>query len=182
MLRVRSTSIPPGTWTIDPARSRIEFSVKHLMVATVRGRFTAFEGTVASDAVGLSRATGIVQTASIDTGEPKRDEHLRGPSFLDVDRSPQIHFASRRIERGGGEGFRVVGDLTIKGVTRELALQAVLRNDSVDPDRLHVGAHGEIMRSAFGLSWREVLEAAGALVSDRVMVSLEVVAVPAASV
>jgi polyisoprenoid-binding protein YceI len=172
--------IRPGRWTIDPARSEVGFSVRHLMVATVRGRFGAFEGTIKSDAVGLIGATGVVHTASIDTGERKRDERLRSESFLDVERVPLISFASRRIEPRNGEGFRVVGDLTMAGVARELALDAVLRNGTGDGD-LRLEAHGALRRSDFGLSWRESLEAAGALVSDRVGIAVEVVARRAAS-
>ena len=179
MLQASRTSIPAGTWTIDQARSRVGFSVRHLMVATVRGRFNAFEGNLASDFGGLTGATGVVGAASIDTGDPKRDERLRGQSFLDVERSPWINFASRRIESGDGDRFEIDGELTIKRIRRPLALQAALRYASAELGELHVEAHGELLRSEYGLSWSEVLEAAGALVSDRVSVAVEIVAVRA---
>jgi polyisoprenoid-binding protein YceI len=171
------TAIPPGSWTIDPARSELGFSVRHLMVATVRGRFTAFEGGLRSDAHGLTQVEGVVHTTSLDTGEPKRDQRLLDPSFLDARDHPQMRFTSRHVESVRGGRFRVVGDLTIKDATGELALEAVVRNHPTDHDPLRIAARGELKRSDFGLSWRDVLERAGAVVSDRVRIALEVVAV-----
>lgn len=174
-----TSQVPPRRWTIDPGQSRVGFSVRHLMVATVRGVFTRFEGGLETGAAGLARTSGVVDTASLDTGEPKRDERLRGPEFFDAERNPEIRFASRRIERDGGGTLRVVGDLTIGGVTRELTLRALVREHSAGVDRLQVEARGEISRSELGLAWKDTLEAAGALVGDRVQVALDIVAVPA---
>lgn len=171
-----TTQVPPRRWAIDPGQSRVDFSVRHLMVAMVRGGFTRFEGSLETDAAGLAKASGVVDTASIDTGEPKRDGRLRGPEFLDVERNPEIRFASRRIEPDGSGPLRVVGDLTIGGVTCELTLRALVRDRSAGADRLQVEARGEISRSEFGLAWKDTLEAAGALVGDRVRIALDVVA------
>lgn len=146
------------------------------MVATVRGRFTELGGELTAAAGGLDSAAGVVHAASIDTAEPKRDDRLRDSSFLDVARYPVIEFASRRIESIGSQRYRVIGDLTIKDVVRPLVLEATLQDSSGDSDPIRVTARGAILRSEFGLSWSEVLEASGALVSDRVDVSLDVTA------
>jgi polyisoprenoid-binding protein YceI len=176
MLRMDSAGLRVGTWTIDSAHSRVGFSVRHLMVATVHGRFTDFDGTLTVGERGLTSAAGLVRAASVATDEPKRDERLRGPSFFDTGRYPLIPFRTRRVERAGAERFRVIGDLTIKEVARPLVLEAALLDGSEDPSRIDLAARGAILRSHFGLSWSEVLEAAGALVSDRVEISMHIVA------
>ena len=151
----------------------------------MRGAFNGFEGSVTTGPSGLRGASGVVQVESIDTGEPKRDRNLRGPDFFDAAAHPSIQFASRRIEDRNGSGVRIIGELMIKGITRELELEAALRcrngaGGCDSPQTIEVHARGEISRREFGLAWTEIFAAAGALVSDRVMLTLEISAVRAA--
>lgn len=175
--------VPEGTWQVDPAHSSVEFHVKHMMIATVKGRFTAFEGTLEAGEKG-AQASGTVQVASIDTHEPKRDEHLRSPDFFDVAAYPEIRFQSSRIEPGQGESFRIVGDLTIKGINRAVELAATVQGAGRDPwgnERIALEARGEIDRKDFGLTWNQVLESGGFLVGDKVKILVDVSAVKAAA-
>jgi polyisoprenoid-binding protein YceI len=173
--------VPTGTWTVDPTHSSIEFQVKHMMIATVRGRFNEFEGAIeAAEDIADSRVWGVVKTASIDTNEPNRDGHLRGPDFFDVERYPEIRFASTRIDPLGGPVFRTVGDLTIRDVTREVELEAVVEGAQRDPfgqERVGVRCEGSINRTDFGLRWQQALESGGFLVGEIVTVIVDVSAV-----
>jgi polyisoprenoid-binding protein YceI len=173
--------VPAGTWNVDPAHSSIEFEVKHMMIATVRGRFREFEGAIeAHEDVSESRVRGKVRTASVDTNEPDRDAHLRSADFLDVERYSDATFESKRIQPLGGATYRVVGDLTIKGVTREVTLEASVEGFERDPwgnDRVGVRVRGEIDRNDFGLRWQRVLETGGFLVGDKVRILADISAV-----
>jgi polyisoprenoid-binding protein YceI len=175
--------VPTGTWRVDPAHSSIEFEIKHMMIATVRGRFTEFEGTiVAAEDIKDSRVYGVVKAATIDTNEPNRDAHLRSPDFFDAERYPEIRFESTRIEPLGGPKFRVVGELTIKDVTREVELEACVEGAERDPwgnDRVGVRVRGSIIRTDFGLRWQQVLETGGFLVGEEVRVLIDISAVRA---
>jgi len=172
--------IPPGEWEIDARRSRVRFAVKHMLVATVNGRFREFDGTLAFGS-GVPRATGVVKAASIDTDEPVRDEHLRhSPDFFDVERYPEISFNSTRIEHLRGRRFRIVGDLTMRGVTREVALDAQLNDtprEEEGVERIEFGLRGELNRRDFGLTWNQALETGGALLGNNVKLELELSAV-----
>jgi polyisoprenoid-binding protein YceI len=167
---------------VDPARSSVQFSVRH-MVGTLRGRFTEFEGVLEVGENGVARAAGSVKSASIDTNEPVRDGHLRESSdFFDVERHPEITFSSTHVEHPDHGMPRVFGELTMRGVTRELALS--VENHSALGDAKGDGAialqlQGELNRKQFGLAWNQVMEAGGALVGDRVKVALEILAVRA---
>lgn len=178
-----TTIVPQGTWNIDPAHSTIGFAVKHMMIATVRGRFADFSGALAVDADGAASITGRIQAASIDTNEPQRDDHLRSADFFDVANHPELRFASTGIEpRGDGE-FTIVGDLTIRGVTRQVTLDAEVQGAGVDPwgnDRVALSAQGRINRKDFGLNWNQVLETGGILVGEKVTLSLDLSTVRAA--
>jgi polyisoprenoid-binding protein YceI len=175
--------VPTGTWKVDPTHSSVEFAVKHMMIATVRGRFTEFEGTIeAAEDIADSRVYGSVTAASIDTNEPTRDAHLRSPDFLDVERYPEIRFESTTIEPVGGPEFRVVGDLTIKDVTREVELTACVEGAEIDPwgnERVGVRVRGSFDRTEFGLTWQKMLESGGFLVGEEVKVFVDVSAVRA---
>jgi polyisoprenoid-binding protein YceI len=175
--------VPTGTWKVDPAHSAVEFQVKHMMIATVRGRFTEFEGAIeAAPDIDDSRAYGTVEVASIDTNQPDRDAHLRSPDFFDVERYTKIRFESKRIVPLGGARFRVAGDLTIKDVTREAELEATVHGAARDPygnDRVGVSWSGAIDRREFGLKWQQVLETGGFLVGDEVKVMVDISAVKA---
>lgn len=173
--------VPTGTWEIDPAHSSIEFHVKHMMIATVRGRFKEFEGTIeAAPDINDSRVYGVVKAASIDTNEPTRDAHLRSPDFLDVERYPEIRFESKRIEPLGGPAFRIVGDLTIKDITREVEFHATVEGAERDPwgnERVGIRVRGAINRTDFDLHWQQVLETGGFLVGEEVKIVVDISAV-----
>lgn len=180
----RGTIVPAGTWKVDPAHSTVEFAVKHMMIATVKGRFTEFEGTleVGDDPRG-AKAFGTIPVASIDTHEAQRDGHLRSADFFDAERFPAIRFESKLIEHVDGL-FRIVGDLTIRDVSRELDLEATLQGAGRDPygnERVALEIRGEIDRKDFGLTWNQVLEAGGLLVGDTVKLAVDISAVKAAS-
>jgi polyisoprenoid-binding protein YceI len=173
--------VPSGTWHVDPAHSSIEFEVKHMMIATVRGRFTEFEGAIeAAEDIHDSRVYGVVKAASIDTNEPTRDAHLRSPDFLDVESYPEIRFESKRIEPLGGPKFRVVGDLTITNVTREIMFEATVEGADSDPwgnPRIGIRLRGEIDRTDFGLRWQQLLASGAFLVGETVKIEVEISAV-----
>lgn len=170
--------VPRGRWVLDPERTRLGFSIKHLMVTTIHGVFTSFEGVLETGEDGAFQASGSVETASIDTGDAKRDENLCAAGFLDAAAHPRISFESSGVERAARAAFTVVGTLTIKGVTREIRLVAERQTGGRD-DELHVTGKGQLSREQFGIAWRERFEAADALVSDRVTIDLDIVAVAA---
>ena len=176
-----------STWTIDPAHSVAEFSAKHMMITTVKGRIADVRGTVTIDATEPERSSVVaeLEAASIDTRTEQRDAHLRSADFLDVEQFPLITFRSRRVEGASlrdGASFRVVGDLTIRGVTREVTLDATYEGRGKDPwggERVSFSATTKIDRRDFGLTWNAALETGGVLVSNDVRISLEVQAVRA---
>jgi polyisoprenoid-binding protein YceI len=166
------------TWTLDPAHSHVGFAIKHLMIATVRGRFTDVQGTVtADDSDPTSADIDItVGTKSISTGEETRDAHLRSADFFDVERYPTMRFRSKRVQRKSGDTFRAIGDLTIRDVTREVALDVELLGRARDPwgkERTAFEARTTINRGAYGLTWNAALETGGWLVGDEVKISIE---------
>lgn len=176
--------IPAGTWEVDPSHSAIEFQVKHMMIATVKGRFTAFGGTLDASPGGLPRARGTVQVASLDTGDAKRDEHLRSPDFFDAPTHPEITFASTEIRFLGGDGLAVTGQLTIKGVTRPVELIGTVGGFGVDPwgnERVALELRGAVDRRDFGLTWNKALETGGALVADQVRIEIDISAIKVAA-
>ena len=177
-----------STWTIDPAHSLVEFAAKHMMITTVKGRMANARGTVTMDEASPERSVVDVEldSASIDTGADQRDQHLRSADFLDVERFPTLSFRSRRIvgtPLAEGERFRVVGDLTIRGVTREVTLDATYEGRGRDPwggERVSFSADTKIDRRDFGLTWNAALETGGVLVSNDIKIHIEVQAVRAA--
>ncbi|GBD17425.1 Protein YceI [bacterium HR26] len=169
-------------WEIDPVHSEIAFSVRHMMVATVRGRFNQFQGIIEFDPAHpeSGRVEVTIDAASIDTRNEQRDNHLRSPDFLNVEQYPTITFVSKRIEPLGDNRFRVVGDLTIRGVTREVALDAEFLGVGKDPwggERAGFTARTKLNRHDFGASWNVALEAGGFLVGDTLDVTLDIEAV-----
>lgn len=174
-----------STWTIDASHTLVEFAVKHMMIATVKGRFGEVSGTIVLDEASLENSSVEVEidAASIDTRNADRDAHLRSADFFDVENHPKLTFRSRRIEPQGGGVFRVVGDLTIRGTTREVVLEVEDQGRGKDPwggERAAFSARTEIDRTDFGLTWNAALETGGVLVSDRVRISIEVEAVRSA--
>ena len=174
-----SVDLPSGTWNIDPSHSAVEFSVRHL-VGKVRGQFKSFSGTieVGEDAL-ASRVEANIDLASVDTGDEKRDAHLRSPDFFDVGNNPSMTFRSTEV-RADGDGYTVVGDLSLKGVNRSVELNLEFNGISPDPwGGLRAGftATTELSRKEFGLEWNMALEAGGFMVGDKVKVTLEIEAV-----
>jgi polyisoprenoid-binding protein YceI len=174
-----TTSLPTGTWKIDPVHSSVEFQVKHLGIATVKGQFTKFEGTLEigpEDA----RAYGTVEVASVDTREPQRDEHLRSADFFEVAAYPEISFRSTAIRPAGEDEFEIDGDIEIHGVSRDITLRAALEGTETDPqgnDRVGLSATAQINRSDFEMKFNAALGSGNMLVSDRVKILLDISAV-----
>jgi polyisoprenoid-binding protein YceI len=174
------------TWVLDPAHTVVEFAVKHMMIATVRGNFGQVEGTLRLDERDPSRSTveAKIDVASIDTRQSQRDEHLRSADFFDVANHPTMEFRSRRVEQVSKDRYRVTGDLTIRGETREVELDVTEGGRIRDPwgaDRIAFSAEGKIDRTEFGLKWNQALEAGGVVVSNEVRISIEAQAVAEAS-
>ena len=176
-------------WSIDPKHSAVEFAVKHMMFTTVRGRFKDFNGTIEVDENDPNRSTVKVEiaAASIDTGEPDRDKHLRSADFLDVEKHPRLTFRSKRIERAAkkqGDRFTIVGDLTIRATTLEVTLECEYEGTGTDPwggTRAGARATARIDRRDWGLKWNQALETGGILVANEVRIEIEVQAVKAAA-
>jgi polyisoprenoid-binding protein YceI len=173
-----------GTYTIDPAHTRIGFVARHAMVTKVRGAFNRFEGTAVLDGEDPSRssATVTIDGSSIDTRNADRDQHLRSNDFLALEAHPQITFVSTGVRQLDDTTFEVTGDLTIRGVTNSITFPLSFEGAVKDPwGNLRVGFEGEIAisRKDYGITWNAALEAGGVLVSDRVVLELEVSAVKA---
>lgn len=172
--------VPSGKWSVDASRSSIEFALKHMMLATVKGRFREFDGILEVGS-GAPRATGVVKAASIDTNEAVRDEHLRhSPDFFDIERYPEISFNSTRIDYLDGGRLRILGDLRMRGVTVEIELDGQLNDttrEAGDKGRIELELRGELSRRDFGLTWNQALETGGALLGNKVKIALEISAV-----
>ena len=172
------------TWNIDTSHSGVHFSVRHMVIAKVRGAFDRFSGTVELDEENPSRSKVSVRidAASINTHEEKRDAHLRSADFFDVEKYPELTFESTQVEKTA-DGYRVTGDLTIHGVTKEVVLEAEsLGATTRDPwgnDRIAFEAKTSVNRKDFGLSWNQALETGGVLVGEKIEISLDVQAVKA---
>ncbi len=178
----------PGTtfYKVDTSHSLVEFAVRHMMVATVKGRFSSFDGTLAVDWQEPSRSSVevTIDAASIDTREPQRDNHLRSADFLDVEKYPHIVFKSTRVEVLDDSHLRVHGDLTIKDVTRPVVLEATFEGKATDPwgnERIGLTATTKLDRREFGLHWNVPLESGGILVGHEVRVNIELEAIKQAS-
>ena len=171
-----------GTYTIDPAHSRIGFVARHAMVTKVRGSFNEFEGSGYFDGEnpGNSKLELVIKAASIDTRNADRDAHLRSNDFFDMDAYPEITFASTGAEQTGDVRYRVTGDLTIKGVTRPVAVDFEYTGTAVDPyGNQRIGLEGttSVNRKDWGVNWNAALEAGGVLVSENVTLEFEVSAI-----
>jgi polyisoprenoid-binding protein YceI len=170
-----------STWKIDPAHTHIEFAVKHLMISTVKGRFTDVEGdiVIAPGDPAHSSVNATIKALSIDTRTGQRDEHLRSADFLDAANFPEITFTSTRIV-GDESEFKVTGNLTIRGTTKEITLDVTNEGAVKDPwgsDRIGFSGKAKFDRRDFGLVWNQAIENGGVLVGHEVKVSIEVEAV-----
>jgi polyisoprenoid-binding protein YceI len=171
----------PGEWELDPVHTSVEFLVRHLMVSKVRGKFTKVHGTirVAHDPANSSVDVEI-DADSVETGDEKRDEHLRSPDFFDVDRYPQITFESRRLEGESPGHFLLHGELTVHGVTRPVSLDVAYHGWTLDPlgdRRAGFSASTEVDREDFGLTWNVAIEAGGIAVGKKARLELEIEAI-----
>jgi polyisoprenoid-binding protein YceI len=174
-------SLPTGTWNVDPVHSHVEFQVKHLGIATVKGQFKEFEGTLAVTPDGVS-ATGSVDVASVDTREPQRDGHLRSPDFFDVENHPQITFSSTAIHPIDEDTFEIEGDFTIRGITRPLKLIAELEGTETDPqgnERVGLSATAQINRSDYDMKFNMALGSGNVVVGEKVKIVIDISAVKA---
>ncbi|QDY90186.1 YceI family protein [Arthrobacter sp. UKPF54-2] len=169
-------NLTTGTWTLDSSHSEIGFTVRHAGISKVRGQFKEADATLdLAENVTDSKVNATIKTASFDSGDVNRDGHVRGEDFFDVEKFPEISFVSNAIVPKG-DAYELQGDLTIKGVTRPVALETELNGVAVDPfgnTRAGLTAETTISRKDFGLTWNAVLEAGGVLVSDKVAINLE---------
>ncbi len=170
-----------GTWVLDPTHTNVEFEAKHLMVAKVKGRFAEFEGAlrIGEDPT-HSSVQVTIKAASIDTRTEQRDDHLRSADFLEVDKFPEITFASTGVEHDDGDDWKIHGDLTIHGVTRPVTLKTEYNGQTADPwggERAFYSAETKIDREDWGLTWNQALEAGGWLVGKELKLRIEVEAV-----
>jgi len=175
------------TWNIDPTHSAVELAVKHMMFTTVRGRFKDVKGTIQLDEQNPAQSTVEVEiaAASLDTGVADRDGHLRSADFLDVATFPTLTFRSKRIEgafKEEGDKFRIIGDLTIRGITKEVTLDGTYEGTGKDPwGGIRAGARAttKIDRRDWGLTWNQALETGGILVANDLRIEIELQAVKA---
>jgi polyisoprenoid-binding protein YceI len=174
------TGAKVSTWTADPAHTLVEFSGKHMMITTVKGSFTGVQATIHFDESNItnSSVSATIDASTLYTGIEYRDNHLRSGDFLDVENHPQLTFESKRIEPTRNEDeFRVIGDLTIRGVTKEVVLDTTLegRGPGMDgKERIAFTAKTAINRKEFGLTWNVVLEKGALLVGETVKIELHV--------
>ena len=185
-----ATTVEPGTaagartaWKLDPSHTAVEFSAKHLMITTVKGRITDVEGTIYTDEKNPrnSSVEATLKATSIDTRTDQRDQHLRSGDFLNVEKYPDIRFRSTRIE-GDKEHFKLTGELTIRDVTKEITLDVQYEGQTKDPwggTRVGFSATGKIDRRDWGLTWNQALETGGVVVGNDIKINLDVEAVKA---
>jgi polyisoprenoid-binding protein YceI len=177
-----STAIQTKTFVIDPKHSSVDFTVRHLVISRVRGQFRVVSGKVelADSAIPVS-VFAQIEAASIDTREEQRDAHLRSADFLHAEAHPKLTFTSTKVTPKSAGEFTLTGDLTLRGVTQSVSLEAQIEGRTIDPwglDRIGYTAAGRISRKDFGLEWNQLLESGGAIVGDEVNITLELEVVP----
>lgn len=181
-MATQSADIAPTTdrtkWALDPQHTHAEFAVRHMMIATVKGRFAEVSGTLQADEADPARTSIEIEigAASIDTRVEERDQHLRSADFLDVESHPKITFRSRRIEPAGDKRYRVTGDLTIRGTAREIELDVREEGRGKDPwggERVGFSVDGRLNRGDYGLKWNQALETGGVLVGEEVKLHID---------
>ena len=171
-------ALPDGAFALDPAHSSVAFEVKHLGIATVRGHFTVISGTLTGGESPVLE--GVVDMTSATTFDEQRDGHLASPEFFDVQRFPQATFRSTSFDLLGDGSLRVIGDLTLKGVTREIELTGGVAGPATDPwggERIGLELTGVIDRNDFGIKWNAPLAGGGFLLPDDVRIAIDVSAV-----
>jgi polyisoprenoid-binding protein YceI len=179
---ISAERIPAGTYNVDPSHSSVGFEVRHMGIATVRGAFRRFQGTI--DATGGTPVLkGSVDVASIDTGEEQRDAHLTAPDFFDVEQYPEIAFHTTAIDGTDDARIRFTGEITIRGISKPIELTGTAGEGGTDPwgnERIGFEVEGVIDRRDFGLSWNQILPNGNLLVSNEVKLVVSVSAVKAA--
>jgi polyisoprenoid-binding protein YceI len=173
-----STTGTTTVWTIDPSHSSVEFSVRHMMISTSKGRFSGVSGTITIDPDNLenSHVEVTIDPSTIDTSDEKRDAHLRSGDFFDVEKFPTITFKSTRVAKDGDD-YKVYGDLTILDVTKEVELKTEFHGQNKTPwgfDVIGFSASTKISRKDYGLNWNAALETGGFLVGDDIKINLEI--------
>jgi polyisoprenoid-binding protein YceI len=176
-----ATLIPTGTWAVDPSHSAVGFSVKHLGIATVRGRFEEFEGTLEiGDDLSSARAFGTAKVSSINTDDAGRDEHLRSDDFFGAEANPELRFESTAIRPLDEETFEIEGDLTLNGVSNPVTLKGEFQGAETDPwgnERVGIEVIGQINRSDWNMTFNQALGSGNLLVGEKVTLSLDISAV-----
>lgn len=166
-------------WTLDPAHSSVDFSVKHMMIANVKGTFTKFAAVIDADPADLTTAdiSFTIDAASIDTKNADRDNHLKSQDFFDVDTHQEITFNATNIVKKDESEYDVTGDLTIRGVTKQETLAVEFEGTGLDPwgnTKAGFTVSGAISRNDYGLTWNSALETGGVLVGDKIKISLDI--------
>ena len=167
-------------WEFDPAHTGVQFKVRHLMVSSVRGDFEKVSGKIVYDEADVTNSSAdiTIDTGSINTRVAKRDEHLRSPDFLDAAKYPAITFKSKRVEKSGSGTLKMTGDLTIHGVTKEVALTVEGPTPAIKDMQGNARVGGQattkISRKDFGLAWNKTLETGGVVVGDEVEITIDV--------
>jgi polyisoprenoid-binding protein YceI len=172
------------SWNIDAAHSQITFTVRHMVFAKVRGKFGKWTGTLQLDPadLGKSQVEVTIDAGSVDTSDAQRDGHLKSPDFFDVAKFPALTFKSKSVQTRGADKARITGDLTLHGVTKEIALDAELSGRGKDPwgnERVGFSATAAVDRTEFGLNFNQVLETGGVLVGNKVDIDIDLQAIKA---
>jgi len=175
------TLIPSGTWAVDPTHSSVDFAVKHLGIATVRGSFGSFNGALTlGEDLQSAQFSASIDAASITTSDPQRDAHLRSPDFFDVENYPTLEFVSTEITPLDGHSFTIDGELSMHGLTRPVELIATVQGTELDPwgnERVGLEITGLISRGDYGMTFNQALGSGNLVVSDAVKLSLDISAV-----
>ena len=164
-------------WVIDPAHSEITFKVKHLMISNVKGEFKTFQANIDGEDFTKSTISANIDTSSISTNNNDRDTHLKSPDFFEVENYPEITFTSTSIKKVDDDEFKLVGDLTIKGTTKEITLDVEFGGFMKDPygnEKAGFSINGKLNRKDFGLNWNAALEAGGVMVGNEIKINAEV--------
>src|SRR5579875_680756 len=169
-------------WVFDKAHSSAEFSVRHMMISNVNGRFNEMEGTIYGSPDNLENAVAevVIKAASVDTREPQRDNHLRSADFFFAEKYPEIGFRSKKIRKISEDEYKILGDLTIRGVTKEVELKGTFEGSLKDPYghiRMGITVEGQIDREEWGLKWNSGLETGGIMVGNKVKITVHVEAI-----
>jgi polyisoprenoid-binding protein YceI len=177
----KTTLVPTGTWSVDPSHSTVGFSVKHLGIATVRGKFEQFEGKLEIGAdLSSARASGTVQGASINTNDAGRDEHLRSADFFGIEANPELRFESTAIRALDEDTFEIEGELSMNGVTGPVTLKAEVQGTETDPwgnERVGLEVTGQLNRTDWNMTFNQALGSGNLLVGEKVKLDLDISAV-----